>query len=75
MKAGIVFPKSLVIKMNPQMQSMVVTDAKKSLFYGPINLLPASFSAADTSNVIIFPNVPTQFESGFNCTRRLFQKK
>jgi uncharacterized protein (DUF885 family) len=26
---------------------MVVTDAKKSLFYGPINLLPASFSAAD----------------------------
>ncbi len=47
MKAGIVFPKSLVIKMIPQMQSMVVTDAKKSLFYGPINLLPASFSAAD----------------------------
>ncbi len=47
MKAGIVFPKSLVIKMIPQMQSMVVTDAKKSLFYGPINLFPASFSAAD----------------------------
>jgi len=47
MKSGIVFPKSLVIKMIPQMQSMVVTDAKKSLFYGPINLLPASFSAAD----------------------------
>ncbi len=47
MKAGIVFPKSLVIKMIPQMQSMVVTDAKKSLFYGPINLLPVSFSAAD----------------------------
>jgi uncharacterized protein (DUF885 family) len=47
MKAGIVFPKSLVIKMIPQMQSMVVTDAKKSLFYGPINLLPGSFSAAD----------------------------
>jgi len=47
MKAGVVFPKSLVIKMIPQMQSMVVTDAKKSLFYGPINLLPTSFSAAD----------------------------
>ena len=46
-KAGIVFPKSLVVKMIPQMQSMVVTDAKKSLFYGPINLMPASFSAAD----------------------------
>jgi uncharacterized protein (DUF885 family) len=46
-KAGIVFPKSLVVKMIPQMQSMIVTDAKKSLFYGPINLMPASFSAAD----------------------------
>ena len=46
-KAGMVFPKSVVIKMIPQMQSMVVTDAKKSLFYGPINLMPASFSAAD----------------------------
>ena len=46
-KAGIVFPKSLVVKMIPQMQSMVVADAKKSLFYGPIKLMPASFSAAD----------------------------
>ena len=46
-QAGIVFPKSLVVKMIPQMQSMVVADAKKSLFYGPINLIPASFSAAD----------------------------
>lgn len=47
MNAGIVFPKSVVVKMIPQMQSMVVTDAKKSLFYGPINLMPASFSKAD----------------------------
>ena len=47
MKAGIVFPKSLVVKMIPQMQSMVVTDPKKSLFYGPINSMPASFSSAD----------------------------
>ncbi|HQS56617.1 MAG TPA: DUF885 domain-containing protein [Sediminibacterium sp.] len=47
MKAGIVFPKSVVVKMIPQMHSMVVTDAKKSIFYGPINLMPASFSTAD----------------------------
>jgi len=46
-KAGVVFPKSLVVKMIPQMQSMVVTDPKKSLFYGPINSMPASFSSAD----------------------------
>ena len=46
-QAGIVLPKALVIKMIPQMQSMVVADPEKSLFYGPINLLPASFSAND----------------------------
>jgi uncharacterized protein (DUF885 family) len=45
--AGIVLPKALVIKMIPQMQSMVVADPAKSLFYGPINLLPANFSAND----------------------------
>nr|WP_068886732.1 DUF885 domain-containing protein [Pedobacter panaciterrae] len=45
--AGIVLPKALVIKMIPQMQSMVVTNPEKSLFYGPINLLPASFSTMD----------------------------
>jgi uncharacterized protein (DUF885 family) len=33
--------------MIPQMQSMVSADPKQSLFYGPISLLPASFSDAD----------------------------
>jgi len=45
--AGIVLPKALVVKMIPQMQSMVVADPEKSLFYGPINLLPSNFSAND----------------------------
>ncbi|RQO65636.1 DUF885 domain-containing protein [Pedobacter sp. KBW01] len=45
--AGIVLPKALVVKMIPQMQSMVVNSPEKSLFYGPINSLPADFSAAD----------------------------
>lgn len=44
---GIVLPKALVVKMIPQMQSMVVANPEKSLFYGPINLLPAGFSATD----------------------------
>jgi uncharacterized protein (DUF885 family) len=47
MAAGVVLPKILVEKMIPQMQGMVVTDAKKSLFYGPIDLLPKEFAAAD----------------------------
>ena len=49
--AGIVLPKTLVTKMIPQMQSMVVSDPKKSLFYGPIDLLPKDFSAADKTRL------------------------
>ncbi|MBD2756936.1 DUF885 domain-containing protein [Spirosoma validum] len=44
---GRVLPKSLVVKMIPQMTDLVVSDPTKSLFYGPINKLPATFSAAD----------------------------
>ena len=49
MKAGVVLPKALVVKMLPQMQApdMVVTDPTKSLFYGPINSFPKDFSDAD----------------------------
>ena len=46
-EANFVLPKTVVIKMVPQMQSMVVTDASKSLFYGPVSALPASFSEAE----------------------------
>ena len=46
-RAGVVLPKALVLKMVPQLQAQVTTDASKSLFYGPITRLPASFSAAD----------------------------
>ncbi|OCX50641.1 hypothetical protein BEL04_22995 [Mucilaginibacter sp. PPCGB 2223] len=46
-KTGMVLPKSLVVKMIPQMDAMVVTDPTKSLFYGPITRLPKEFSDAD----------------------------
>lgn len=49
MAAGVVLPKPLVQKMIPQMESMVVTDPSKSLFYGPINKFPAAISSADQS--------------------------
>ncbi|EOR94422.1 protein of unknown function DUF885 [Arcticibacter svalbardensis MN12-7] len=42
---GLVFPASLVLKMIPQMQAMVVDDPSKSVFYGPLNKFPASFTA------------------------------
>ena len=49
MKAGVVLPKALVVKMIPQMQdaTIVVTDPTKSLFYEPIKNLPKDFSDAD----------------------------
>ena len=49
MRAGVVLPKALVVKMIPQMQAkdIDVTDATKSLFYGPINSFPKDFSDAD----------------------------
>ena len=51
MEAGVVLPKTLVVKMIPQMQSMVVTDTKQSLFYGPVNQLPAAFGEADKTRL------------------------
>ncbi len=46
-EAGYVLPRSLVIKIISQMRDLVVADATKSLFYGPVTKFPADFSAAD----------------------------
>ena len=46
-----ILPKSLVVKMIPQMTDLVVTDPTKSLFYGPIRKLPQSFSTAEKERV------------------------
>jgi uncharacterized protein (DUF885 family) len=46
-EANMVLPKSLVVKIIPQMESMIVADPTKSLFYAPIDLMPASFSDSD----------------------------
>ena len=51
MKAGVVLPKALVLKMVPQLQAQVLTDPTKSLFYGPVTRLPASFSEADKARL------------------------
>ncbi len=50
-KTGIVLPKALVVKMIPQMRAMEVFDPTKSLFYGPINNFPKSFSDAEKSRL------------------------
>ena len=51
MRAGVVLPRVLVLKMMPQLQAQITTDATKSLFYGPITRLPASFSEADKTRL------------------------
>ncbi|MCB2407673.1 DUF885 domain-containing protein [Hymenobacter lucidus] len=51
MKADVVLPKTLVEKMIPQMRGLVVTDAAKSLFYGPVNEFPKEFSTADRKRI------------------------
>ncbi len=43
--AGWVLPKTLVVKILPQLQAMVVKDEKESIFYAPIKTMPDSFSA------------------------------
>ena len=45
--AQYVLPKSIVVKMIPQMQAMATTDVQKSIFYTPVTKMPDSFSAED----------------------------
>ncbi len=49
--ANVVLPHPLVKKMIPQMEALVVSDAAKSLFYGPINLMPENFTTTDRSRL------------------------
>ena len=51
MRTGVVLPKALVLKMVPQLQAQITADASQSLFYGPINRLPATFSEADRTRL------------------------
>ncbi len=40
---GWVLPKALVVKMLPQLKAMIVSDKTKSIFYGPVGMMPDSF--------------------------------
>lgn len=51
MAAGYVLPGALVIKIIPQMESMVVSDPAKSLFYTPVKNFPKDFSEADKNRI------------------------
>lgn len=50
-KAGVVQPRALMVKVIPQIDAVVTDDASKSLFWGPIAKMPADFSAADKARL------------------------
>ncbi|WP_133499676.1 DUF885 domain-containing protein [Cognatilysobacter terrigena] len=47
MKAGVVQPRVLMVKVVPQLDALINDDPTKTLFWGPIQNMPKDFSAAD----------------------------
>ena len=47
LEKGYVLPKSLIVKIIPQFKELITKDPTKSLYYGPIQQIPDSFSDAD----------------------------
>jgi uncharacterized protein (DUF885 family) len=52
-KANWVLPRTLVLKIVPQLRAMLVKDAKESIFYGAIKLMPATFADSDKQRLTI----------------------
>lgn len=46
-KAGVVQPRALMVKVIPQLDALIKDKPEDTLFWGPIKALPADFSAAD----------------------------
>lgn len=51
MKAGVVQPKALMIKVVPQIDAVTKDKPEETLFWGPIQSMPADFSAADKARL------------------------
>ena len=51
MAEGVVQPKVLMERTLPQLQALIVKDARDSIFYQPITNIPASFSEADKARL------------------------
>lgn len=47
MKAGVVQPRALMVKVGPQIDALLKPKAEDTLFWGPIKSMPADFSASD----------------------------
>lgn len=51
MQLGVVLPRALTQKVLPQLQAMVVSDPTKSIFWAPVESLPANFTAAQKDSI------------------------
>jgi uncharacterized protein (DUF885 family) len=51
LNSGYVLPKTLVVKIIPQFKELITTDPTKSLYYGPIQALPADFPPAEKTRL------------------------
>ncbi|MDP4265648.1 MAG: DUF885 domain-containing protein [Bacteroidota bacterium] len=51
MATNYVLPKTLVVKMIDICNGLISKDVTKSIFYGPINILPAAFSDSDKARI------------------------
>jgi uncharacterized protein (DUF885 family) len=51
MKAGVVQPRALMVKVVPQIDAVMNQDPAKTVFWGPIGAMPESFSAADKARL------------------------
>ena len=47
MKAGVVQPRALMVKVIPQLDALIKDKPEDTLFWGPVKSLPEGFSAAD----------------------------
>ena len=47
MKAGVVQPRALMVKVGPQIDALLKPKAEDTLFWGPIKAMPADVSASD----------------------------
>jgi uncharacterized protein (DUF885 family) len=51
MKAGVVQPRALMVKVVPQLDALIKDKAEQTLFWGPVASMPKDFSEADRTRL------------------------
>jgi uncharacterized protein (DUF885 family) len=77
MAQGITIPKSLAVKVVPQLNSVLTTDPTKSIFYQPIKKLPASFLKEEKSKLenLYFFHISNSVIPAYSKLKTFFEKE